>query len=358
MSNLRKHPVRLVQPNGHRVLDREYGALVSDVGPEQLRQMYSDMVLTRRVDAAAIALQRQGELGLWTPALGQEAAQIGSAHALRQDDFVFTSYREHGVVLCRGVDPADMTPLWRGAAHSGWDPYEFNTTNPNLVVGSQGLHAVGYAYATKLDSADTGVIVYLGDGASSQGDMAEAFVFASTWSVPVVFFCQNNHWAISVPVSTQSATPIAQRASGYGIPSIQVDGNDALGVLAVTRQAMNRAREGAGPSFIEALTYRMESHTTSDDASRYRTAAEVESWRARDPIDRIRKLLERENQFDAEFEALVEKRANAAAERIRTETIATATPALETLFEDVYSTPNPLLEAERNEYLSFIGDLA
>ena len=203
--------------------------------------------------------------------LGQEAAQVGSARALRPDDFVFPSYREHGVAYCLGVDPVQMLRLWRGAGLSGWDPAAHGIATPAIVVGSQPLHATGYALGVTLDGADSAVLTYFGDGATSEGDVAEAFGFAASYGVPVVFFCQNNQWAISEPVRLQSHTSIAQRGQGYGIPGIQVDGNDVLAVLAATRLALARASAGQGPTLIEAVTYRMGPHTTSDDPTRYRS---------------------------------------------------------------------------------------
>ncbi len=348
------YPVQLVQPDGRRVLDREHAALVADIGPDRIRRLYLDMVAARRIDTEATALQRQGQLGLWPPLLGQEAAQIGSAHALHPDDYAFCSYREAGVAYCRGVDPAQITRLWRGVAHSCWDPAQINMTNPAIVVGSQGLHATGYAYAAHLDGAEIAVITYFGDGATSQGDIAEALGFAASWSAPVVFFCQNNHWAISEPVRVQSATPIVRRAYGYGIPGVQVDGNDVLAVLAVTRQAVARARAGGGPSFIEAITYRMGPHTTADDPTRYRSAAETELWRRRDPIDRIRRLLEREGLWDSDFEREVRERSDEVGARLRTATITMPDPEPKDLFEHVYATPHSLVERERREYTAYL----
>ena len=350
--------MQLLQPDGRRVLDPAHSDVVADVGPERLRKLYEDMVVSRRIDTEATALQRQGELGLWAPLLGQEAAQVGSAHALHPDDYVFSSYREHAVAYCRGVDPAVMTRLWRGIAHSGWDPDAVNMTNPAIVVGSQGLHATGYAWASHLDGAEIATVVYFGDGATSQGDIAEAMVFAASWGAPVVFFCQNNQWAISEPVRLQSVTPLATRAAGFGIPAVQVDGNDVLGVLAVTRQAVARAREGGGPSFVEAITYRMGPHTTADDPTRYRTAAETEQWKARDPIDRMRRLLEREGLFDTDFEARVHAKSDEVAARLRSATLELRDPAPEALFDHVYATPHPLLEAQRREHAQYLSTLA
>ncbi|WP_431972250.1 pyruvate dehydrogenase (acetyl-transferring) E1 component subunit alpha [Nocardia sp. bgisy134] len=351
------YPVQLIQPDGRRVLDRKHAALVADVGPDQLRALYEDMVVTRRIDVEATALQRQGQLGLWPPLLGQEAAQVGSARALHADDYVFCSYREAAVAYCRGVPPADLTRLWRGAAHYCWDPGAVNMTNPNIVVGSQGLHATGYAYAAHLDGAEIATIAYFGDGATSQGDIAEALGFAASWSAPVVFFCQNNQWAISAPVRVQSATPIARRAYGYGMPGVQVDGNDVLAVLAVTRQAVARARSGGGPSFIEALTYRMGPHTTADDPTRYRSAAETEEWKRRDPIDRVRRLLAREGLLDEDWERRVAAHADDVARQVRTATIEMPDPAPMELFDHVYATAHSLLDQERREYAEYLtGD--
>ncbi|MEV0298204.1 pyruvate dehydrogenase (acetyl-transferring) E1 component subunit alpha [Nocardia sp. NPDC050710] len=357
MSEKSAYPIQLVQPDGRRVFDREHAASVADIGPEQLRALYEDLVVTRRIDTEATALQRQGQLGLWPPLLGQEAAQVGSARALRPDDYVFCSYREAAVAYCRGVDPGSLTRLWRGTAHHCWDPAAINMTNPNIVVGSQGLHATGYAYAAHLDGAEIAVIAYFGDGASSQGDIAEAMGFAASWSAPVVFFCQNNQWAISAPVRVQSETPIVRRAYGYGIPGVQVDGNDVLAVLAVTRQAVQRARTGGGPSFIEALTYRMGPHTTADDPTRYRSAAETEQWQRRDPIDRMRRLLEREALWDEAFERRVAARADEVADQVRTATIDMPDPAPMQLFDHVYTTPHPLITEERRAYAEYLtGD--
>ncbi|ANZ25773.1 pyruvate dehydrogenase (acetyl-transferring) E1 component subunit alpha [Rhodococcus sp. WB1] len=350
------YPVQLIQPDGRRVYNPEYSALVADVGPDELRALYRDMVVVRRLDAEATALQRQGELGLWAPLLGQEAAQVGSAHALHRDDYVFTSYREHGVAWCRGVDPADMTRLWRGCAHSGWDPATVNMTNPAIVVGSQGLHATGYAMGAHFDGAEIATVVYFGDGATSQGDIAEALGFAVAWGVGVVFFCQNNHWAISHPVRSQSPVPIAQRAAGYGMPAVQVDGNDALAVLAVTRRATRHAREGSGPSLVEAITYRMGPHTTSDDPTRYRTPAETELWKARDPIDRLHRLLRREGHAGDEFFDEVGAAADEAAARLRAGTLGAPNPEPLSMFDHVYATDHPMIAEERTRYRDYLAD--
>ncbi|WP_305094559.1 pyruvate dehydrogenase (acetyl-transferring) E1 component subunit alpha [Prescottella sp. R16] len=354
MTDKATFPVQLVQPDGRRVHRPDRSPLVSDIGPQQLAGLYEDMVVARRIDTEATALQRQGQLGIWAPLLGQEAAQVGSARALHPDDYVFTSYREHAVAYCRGVDPAAMPRMWRGCGYSGWDPASVNMTNPAIVVGTQGLHATGYALGARLDGAEIATVVYFGDGATSQGDLSEALVFATSFDVPVVFFCQNNQWAISEPVHVQSPHPIAARAAGFGMPAVQVDGNDVLAVLAVTRQAVQRARDGGGPSFVEAITCRMGPHTTSDDPTRYRTATDTAVWAARDPIDRMRRLLERENVWDDALAERVRTRADDVAARLRESTLTMPDPGPDALFEHVYATPHPLIDEERAGYRVYL----
>jgi 2-oxoisovalerate dehydrogenase E1 component alpha subunit len=268
--------VRLLTAAGERVSSPGYDQWVADIDDSGLLGLYRDMVVVRRIDTEATALQRQGELGLWPPLLGQEAAQIGSVRALRDDDFVFPSYREHGVAYCRGAKPVDLVRVWRGATASGWDPYTINVATPQVIIGAQTLHATGYALGIQNDGADSVAIAYFGDGATSEGDVSEAFVFASTYQAPVVFFCQNNHWAISEPVALQSKQRLADRGLGFGIPSMRVDGNDVLAVMAATRIALDRARNGGGPTLIEAVTYRMGPHTTADDPTRYRQQSELD----------------------------------------------------------------------------------
>ncbi|NJA55303.1 pyruvate dehydrogenase (acetyl-transferring) E1 component subunit alpha [Streptomyces sp. NEAU-H3] len=257
--------VQLLTPEGVRVPHPEYDRWVEDITADELRGFYRDMVLTRRFDAEATSLQRQGELGLWPSLLGQEAAQIGSGRALRPDDYVFPTYREHGVAWCRGVDPTLLLGMFRGVNNGGWDPTSNNFHLYTIVIGSQALHATGYAMGIGLDGADSAVVAYFGDGASSQGDVAEAFTFSAVYNAPTLFFCQNNQWAISEPTERQTRVPLYQRARGYGFPGVRVDGNDVLAVLAVTRAALAHIRSGQGPMLVEAFTYRMGAHTTSDD---------------------------------------------------------------------------------------------
>jgi 2-oxoisovalerate dehydrogenase E1 component alpha subunit len=349
--------VQLIAVDGRRTDASPFAELVADVGADELRSLYRDLVIVRRIDTEATALQRQGELGLWAPLLGQEAAQVGSARALRPDDFAFTSYREHGVAYCRGVDPTRLLRMWRGTALSGWDPYEFGLATPAIIVGAQALHATGYAMGITLDGVDSAAIAYFGDGATSEGDISEALEFAASFEAPVVFFCQNNQWAISEPVRLQSHTSIAQRGEGFGVPAIAVDGNDVLAVLAVTRHALAQAHGGGGPTLIEAVTYRMGPHTTSDDPTRYRSPAEDEVWRAKDPLARVHALLEREGWLDEAFVASVETAADETAAALRRGCLGTVDPEPLTLFDEVYAEPHPLIDEERAQFAAYLDGL-
>ncbi|MTG89297.1 pyruvate dehydrogenase (acetyl-transferring) E1 component subunit alpha [Cellulosimicrobium sp. BIT-GX5] len=350
--------VQLVTPAGARVTTPEadaYRERVAHLDADALRGLYRDMVLTRRFDDEATSLQRQGELGLYAQAKGQEAAQIGSGRALAPQDYVFPSYREHGVSHVRGVDPTARLRLFRGVDHGGWDPKEHNLHLYTLVIGSHTLHATGYAMGVQRDGLvgsgdperDTAVVTYFGDGATSQGDVNEALVFAAVNNAPVVFFCQNNQWAISEPTTKQSRVPLYRRGSGFGVPSVRVDGNDVLACYAVTAEALERARSGGGPTFVEAFTYRMGAHTTSDDPTKYRSRAQEEYWRRRDPIERLENLLRAEGAWDDAIAADVEAEADALGERLRDEVRALGAPDPSTMFDHVYATPNAVVERER-----------
>ncbi len=346
--------IRILTPAGERRDDPEYGSHVADVGDDELLALYDDMVVVRRIDAEATNLQRQGELALWPPLLGQEAAQIGSARALRSDDFAFTSYRENGVAYCRGVTPAELVPVWRGVTASGWDPYRVGMATPQVIIAAQTLHATGYALGLQYDGSDAAAIAYFGDGATSEGDASEALVFAASYKAPVVFFCQNNHWAISEPVSLQSGSSLAGRAAGFGVPSVTVDGNDVLAVLAVTRAALARARAGGGPSFIEAVTYRMGPHTTADDPTRYRDPEELEAWRRLDPIDRLAAHLSARGVLTDERRAAVTAHAAEVAHEMRAACTGLPEPDPMSLFEHVYTTPHPGIERQKARYARYL----
>lgn len=347
--------VQLLDPDGVRQEDALYDLFVADLGHAEMLALYEDMVVTRRIDTEATALQRQGEIGLWPPSLGQEAAQVGSARVLRRGDFVFTSYREQAVAYCRGVELDQLMAMWRGTALSGWDPFAVGMATPAVIIGAQTLHATGYAMGCQRDGSDAVAVAYFGDGATSQGDVNEALVLAASFQAPVVFFCQNNQYAISEPVGLQAQRPIADRAPGFGVPSMRVDGNDVLAVTAAMRIAVDRARSGGGPTFIEAVTYRMGPHTTSDDPTRYRDESEVASWRAKDPIARLERLLESEGALDETARAHVASVADAAAARVRAGCLALPAPDPLSLFDEVYATAHPGLERQREEYRSYLA---
>jgi len=346
--------VRLLDADGVRHEDDRYDAWVSDIGTDQLLALYEDMQVIRRIDAEATALQRQGELGLWPPLLGQEAAQIGSGRALRADDFVFSSYREHGVAYCRGAGLVDLLRVWRGTTQSGWNPYDINMATPQVIIGAQTLHATGYALGIQADGTDAVAVAYFGDGATSEGDVNEALIFAATYAAPVIFFCQNNQYAISEPVSLQAQRPIADRAPGFGVPSVRVDGNDVLAVLAVTRAALDRARSGGGPTFIEAVTYRMGPHTTADDPTRYRDASELDEWRGKDPLARVEAYLDAQGALTDDRRAAITAKADAVAAEMRAGITTLADPDPLTVFDNVYAEPHTGLVRQRDHYSRYL----
>jgi 2-oxoisovalerate dehydrogenase E1 component alpha subunit len=348
--------IQLLTPEGERIDNPDYPV---DLSAAEIRGLYRDLVLVRRIDTEAIALQRQGELGIWASLLGQEAAQIGSGRALSPQDMAFPTYREHGVAWCRGIDPVKLLELYRGVSHGGWAPEEHKFHLYTIVIGAQTLHATGYAMGIQRDGAvdpDNGeaVIAYFGDGATSQGDVNEAFVWASVFNAPVVFFCQNNQWAISEPLEKQSRIPLYQRARGFGFPGLRVDGNDVLACYAVTKKALAAAREGQGPTLIEAFTYRMGAHTTTDDPTRYRLASELEMWKLKDPIERVRVYLARTGQADQDFFAAIDEEARKLGAGVREACRTMPDPPPMAIFENVYTQPNAILEAERDRYAAYL----
>ena len=290
-----------------RVIDRK-GQLVGDdprLDPDLYQQMYRDMVLTRELDRRMLALQRQGRIGTYAMLEGQEAVQIGSALALEPDDFVFPSYREHGVQVTRGLPIEVLVAYWKGLPNARWDMEKYRTGIVTVPIASQLPHAVGYSYMTKLRGESTVTAVYFGDGATSEVDFHAGMNFAGVWKTPTVFICANNLYAISVPYERQTAADtIAQKADAYGFEGLRVDGMDPIAVYLATRLAVTRARDGQGPTLIEAMTYRYGPHATADDPSLYRTREEEESWRRRDPIERLRRFLEDRGEWD---EAVEEK---------------------------------------------------
>ncbi|MEY5017650.1 MAG: pyruvate dehydrogenase component subunit alpha [Actinomycetota bacterium] len=342
-----------------------YRPLVDALSDEQLQDFYRNMVVTRRFDIEAGNLQRQGQLALWIPSLGQEAAQVGSAFASRPQDTIFPSYREHSIARIRGIDPIHIIELLRGVTNGGWNPNDSKFRLYTLVLGTQTLHAAGYAMGLNFDGkvgtgavdSDEAVMVYFGDGSSSEGDVNEAMVFAQSYQAPLVFFLQNNQYAISVPVERQSRSPLYMRGEGFGIDSYQIDGNDVLISYAVTRHALDTARAGEGPRWIEAQTYRLGAHTTSDDPTKYRKQEEEEYWRQRDPIARFELFLKSKGESDAFFAEVKQEGEDLAAD-IRTRTLALTAPSADTIFQHVYTDEHPLMAAQQQwlaEYEASFG---
>jgi pyruvate dehydrogenase E1 component alpha subunit len=340
--------VQLLSPEGERVTQPDYESTLSG---DEIFSFYRDMVIIRRICNEGTSLQRQGQLALWAPIQGQEAAQIGSGRALGPMDFTFPTYREHGIAWCRGIPPVDWFRLFRAVSNGGWDPQKYRHSVPTVVLGNQALNAVGYAMGVQRDGAEEAVVAFFGDGASSQGDVLESFVWAASFNAPVVFFLQNNQWAISEPSSLQAKIPLYHRAQGFGFPGVRVDGNDVLAVYEVTKRALEHARVGGGPTLIEAFTYRMGAHTTSDDPTRYRVDAEVEVWKHRDPVERVKALLVHEYKVKKAALSEVTAEADAMALQLREDVLAMDPPDPITMFDHAYSAPHPLIEEGRREMI-------
>jgi pyruvate dehydrogenase E1 component alpha subunit len=292
-------------PTPFRVLDdagRVRGPL-PELSDQRLRELYRWMVFGRQLDERGLQLQRQGRLGVWGPMVGQEAAQAGLGLAMQDGDWVFPSYREAIVLCMRGLNLADMLAYYRGLYWTA-DPADSGAFPIQIVIGDQTLHAVGAGIGFALQHQPRVAVAAIGDGATSEGDFLEALNFAGVFKAQAVVFIQNNQWAISLPRERQSASQtLAQKALAFGMPGLLVDGNDALAVYACTHWALEHARSGRGPVLVEALTYRIGAHTTADDPRRYQPSDEIEAWRARDPLARLRRYLEARQLWDSESEA-------------------------------------------------------
>lgn len=343
-------PIELVAPDGTPTTTDAASRYRRDLPPETLAWLYESMVVTRDLDGEFVNLQRQGELALFASCRGQEATQIGAAACLRKTDWLFPQYREIGAFLVRGITPAQMGAVWRGRWHGGLDFAEKCVAPIAIPIGTQSLHAVGAAMAAQRLGEQSVTLAFIGDGATSVGDVHEALNFAAVYRAPCVFLVQNNQWAISVPVRQQMAGPsIAHRAIGYGIPGVRVDGNDVLACFAVTAEAAQRARDGGGPTLIEAITYRMGPHTTSDDPSRYRDRGEVEEWAARDPIARYRTYLESLGVWTDRLEARVRARSKRLCAELREAIVGADDFDVTDMFDTVYHDITPDLAAQREQ---------
>jgi pyruvate dehydrogenase E1 component alpha subunit len=320
-------------------------ALEPKLADTDLRSLYRSMLLARRLDERMVRLQRQGRIGTFAPTKGQEAAQMGSVFTLRPTDWMVPSFRETAAMVWRGWPIEKLLLFFAGHLEGGQPAPEQRDLPITIPVATQLPHAVGLAYAAQYRGDDVVVMAYFGDGATSEGDFHEALNFAGVWHVPVVFVCQNNQWAISVPLKKQThSRTIAQKALAYGLPGIQVDGNDVLAVYAAAREAVERARAGDGPTLIECVTYRLGVHTTADDPTKYRSEAEVAMWEQKDPLTRFRAYLEKRNLLEEGLEQRVDDEIAEAIRRFE------ATPPADplTMFDHVYGELPPDLEAQRD----------
>lgn len=339
--------LRLVAPDGSPIGDTDVG-----LSADELRELLRLMMRARRLDRECMALQRQGELTVYPPFEGQEAAQVGSAFALAPGDMAFPSFRELAAAIVRGVDAVEYLQYHRGTWHGGpYDPAASGFAPICVPVATQIPHAVGWALGAKLDGSGARSLVYFGDGSASEGDFHEGANLAAVLGVPLVLFCQNNGWAISVPAQEQYVAPIAARAAGYGFPGVRVDGNDVLAVYRATTEALDRARRDEGPTLIEAMTYRIGPHTTADDATKYRGAEEVERWRALDPIERYRRYLTQAGVADDAFVQACDDEAESWVAGVRAELTALGRPAAAEAFDHVFAAPPATLTRQRGEAL-------
>lgn len=304
-SSFEIHRLNILSPDGN--IDE---ALMPQLPDDDIHKIYELMVLTRLFDQRAITLQREGRLGTYPPSLGQEAAQVGSAFAVKPDDWLFPSFREIGVQLTHGYPIHQIFQYWSGDERGQIAPPTMNIFPVCVSVGTHIPHAVGAAMAVRYKKDPVAVAAWFGDGATSKGDFHEGLNMAGVFRLPIVFICQNNQWAISVPLGSQTASAtLAQKAVAYGFEGIQVDGNDVFAVYRATSEALQKARSGGGPTFIECLTYRVADHTTSDDAGRYRSKADVAAWSTLDPLLRLERFMERSGLSNESYAAQVRQHA-------------------------------------------------
>lgn len=349
-------PLQLLAPDG--AFDQELAAGMGvDPDPAFLRELYGWLVLSRHFDQRAVNLQRQGRIGTYPPISGQEACQVGSAAALRKTDWLVPSYRESAAMVMHGVPLERILLYWAGREEGFMFPPDVRCLPITVPIATQLLHAAGLGWGIRLAGEDAVVIAYFGDGATSQGDFHEALNFAGVFRLPLVFFCQNNQYAISVPLARQTASPtLAQKAVAYGFPGVRVDGMDVLAVYAATREAIARAHSGRGPTLIEGLTYRFGPHTTADDPTRYRDPEEAEEWqRQRDPLLRLQRHLTQSGAWsDADEQAAREAAQTQVREAIeRFEAFPPPDPAH--LFDFVYDDPPPVVAEQREALLAEAG---
>jgi len=341
---------QILAENGRARPEREPSLPASD-----LQKLYSLMATTRAADLKALKLQRQGRMGTFAPSLGHEACQVGSAFALQPKDWVFPYFRDLGNYITLGLPLKNYYLYWMGNEEGMRIPAGLNIFTISVPVGSQLPHSVGCAMAMKYRKEQAAALAYFGDGATSEGDFGEALNFAGVFRTPNVFICFNNQYAISTPVRQQTAAKsIAEKATAFGFNGIRADGNDVLAMYSLTREALEKARTGGGPTLIEAFTYRMGNHTTSDDASRYRMEAEVNEWSRRDPIERFRLYLKDKGLWDETFESRVQREAEDLINKAVEEAESTPPPRPEDLFIHTYEEMTPELNNQLAELRDFL----
>ncbi|MBR7826031.1 pyruvate dehydrogenase (acetyl-transferring) E1 component subunit alpha [Actinospica sp. MGRD01-02] len=316
--------------------------------PGALLRGYRALRFARAFDTEATNLVMQGRLAVYPSCRGQEACEVAAVHALEEQDWLLPTYRDSAALVLRGIPAVDALTLLRGTWHCGYDPKQWRTMPQCTPLATQGPHAVGLGLAAKLAGDPAVALCFFGDGATSEGDFHEAANSAAVYQAPVVFLVQNNQYAISVPLHKQThAISLADKASGYGMPGIRVDGNDLIAMNAVLAEAVQRARTGGGPTLIEAVTYRVQAHTNADDAARYRQSAEVEYWRRRDPIDRLGRYLTARGALDAAVEAEIDEECERYCEQMRAQFAEEPSYDADEMFEHVYDEMTPQLKAQR-----------
>ena len=347
---LKGEMLRILHPDG-----RFEEALSPGLNDAAVQTLYRDMVIIRTADQRALTLQRQGRFGTYAPLIGQEAAQVGSAHALQKGDWVFPSFRETGVLYMMRAPLSGLFVYWMGNEAGQKVPEDVNVFPVSVPVGTHTLHAVGAAWAAKLQGEKICTVAYFGDGGTSEGDFHEAMNFAGVFQTPTIFFSQNNQYAISVPRRRQTASrTLAQKAIAYGFPGIQVDGNDLFAVFAATKEARERAVSGQGPTFIEAVTYRFGPHTTADDPTKYREDAEVEEWKKLDPMLRLQKYLRGKGLWDEEIEAKIKAEAEKIVNQVIQDAEAVPPPDPKEMFSFTFAELTTTLKEQMDDYLTFL----
>ena len=344
--------LRILHPDG-----RCEEKLKPDLTEDAIQNLYRQMVLIRQADQRALSLQRQGRMGTYAPVHGQEAAQVGSAYALGQDDWVFPSFREMGVCYMRGVSLKDIYVYWMGDERGQSVPGDVHVFPISVPVGSHPLHAVGVAWAAQLQGEGICTVAYFGDGATSEGDFHEAMNFAGVFRTPTIFFCQNNQYAISVPRKMQTAAKtLAQKAIAYGFGGIQVDGNDLFAVYAATGEAREKAVSGGGPTMIEAITYRFGPHTTADDPTKYRSDEELEEWKPLDPLLRLQRYLQGKRLWSEDLEAQIKEEAEKSINEAIQEAEGVSDPKSDEFFRYAFAEMTPYLKEQMDDFLAFLRE--